>query len=92
MKKIWFRVGMEAEITDHDWNVLRKLENNPVYKNRAGKYTTSNSPLTQKDIDEAVEIMHNMIISGSLSGETYIPEDWGDDRYANDKEINFEFE
>lgn len=91
MKKVWFRVGMEAEIPDSDWNILKKLENSPVYKNRNGKYTTANTPISQKDIDSAVEIIHNMIISGSLSGETYIPESWGDNHYANNEEINFEF-
>ena len=91
MKKVWFRVGMEAEISDSDWQALKKLENNPVYKNRNGKYATANTPISQKDIDRAVEIMHNMIVSGSLSGETYIPESWDDNQYANDKEINFEF-
>ena len=67
MKRIWFRVGMEVEITDKEYEILMN--------------------------EKPKELMETIIERAKLSGETYIPMNWGDDRYDNpdDDEICVEF-
>ena len=70
MKRIWFRVGMEAEITEDELEILKSGD----WKNKT-------------------ELMRKIIEKAELSGETYVPMNWGDDRYDNpdDDEICVEF-
>jgi hypothetical protein len=74
--KIWFRVGMEADITEKEMNELL------VYSGQAdGK----------RDVEKAHSIMESIIKRAELSGETYIVADnCGLDGYDNpDEEIDF---
>lgn len=73
--KIWFRVGMEAEISNEEMNALIRYQKN------------------DKNIDEAYEIMAQLIKKAKLSGETYILENGiGLSGYDNpEEEISFYF-
>lgn len=79
MLKIWFRVGMEADITEEE---IRELL---IYSGQiAGEC----------DCRKAHAIMEKIIKRGELSGETYIvgKENGGVDDYDNpENEINFLF-
>lgn len=77
MRKIWFRVGMEADVTDEEMEELMKY---------------SHQIDGERDTNKAEEIMRNLIKRGELSGETYIlgKDNGGADDYDNPpKEINF---
>ena len=77
--KIWFRVGMESDITDEEMNVLL------VY---------SGQKEGERDVRKAHSIMEKIINRGELSGETYIvgKSNGGVDNYNNpEEEINFLF-
>lgn len=77
--KIWFRVGMESDITDEEMNVLL------VY---------SGQKEGERDVRKAHSIMEKIINRGELSGETYIVGkcNGGVDDYNNpEEEINFLF-
>ena len=79
MAKIWFRVGMEAEITDEE---MRELL---IYSGQA---------VGCRDSIKAHSIMEKLIGKAELSGETYIlgKDCGGVDEYDNpDKEISFLF-
>lgn len=79
MAKIWFRVGMEAEISEDEMNTLL------IYSHqKEGKI----------DFGQAEAVMKNIIKRATLSGETYIlgKDCGGVDDYDNpDKEVNFLF-
>lgn len=78
MAKIWFRVGMEAEITEEEMNTLL------VYIGEADG---------ERDVRKSHAIMEDIIKKAELSGETYIPEkNNGCEDYDNPKkEIDFQF-
>lgn len=79
MAKIWFRVGMEAEVTEEEMNVLL------VYSGQAEG---------ERDCRKAHSIMESIIKKSTLSGETYIlgKDCGGVDNYDNpEKEVNFLF-
>lgn len=79
MKRIWFRVGMECEITDYQMEKLRAFS-------RQGK--------GECNCEEAEDIMRAIIEKADLSGETYIlgKDCGGVDDYDNpEREINFWF-
>lgn len=79
MAKIWFRVGMEAEITDEEMKELL------IYSGQAEG---------ERDCRKAEAIMKNIIERAELSGETYIlgKDCGGVDFYDNpEKEVNFLF-
>lgn len=66
MKKIWFRVGMECQITDSEYEILMN--------------------------EQPKELMETIIERATLSGETYLPMNLGDESYDNSEdEINFCF-
>lgn len=77
--KIWFRVGMEADITEEEMHELL------VYNGQAeGK----------RDLEKAYDIMKSIIEKSVLSGETYIlGKNYGCvENYDNpDEEIGFLF-
>lgn len=79
MAKVWFRVGMEADITDEEMKELL------IYSGQAeGEY----------DCRKAHAVMENIIKRAELSGETYIvgKDCGGVDDYDNpEKEVNFLF-
>lgn len=76
MKKIWFRVGMEAEISEDEFNTLL------VYSGQADGI---------RDVRKTHAIMEDIIKRAELSGETYLPCD-GCEEYDNpDNEVNFLF-
>lgn len=77
--KIWFRVGMESDITDEEMHVLL------VY---------SGQKEGERDVQKAHSIMEKIVNRGELSGETYIVGkcNGGVDNYNNpEEEINFLF-
>ncbi len=77
--KIWFRVGMESDITDEEMNVLL------IY---------SGQKEGERDVRKAHLIMERIINRAELSGETYIVGkcNGGVDDYNNpEEEINFLF-
>ena len=77
--KIWFRVGMESDITDEEMNVLL------IY---------SGQKEGERNMRKAHSIMEKIINRGELSGETYIvgKSNGGVDNYNNpEEEINFLF-
>ena len=79
MAKIWFRVGMEAEVTEEEMNVLL------VYSGQAAG---------EKDCEKAHALMETIIKKSELSGETYIlgKDCGGIDDYDNpENAINFLF-
>ena len=55
MRKIWFRVGMEADVTDEEMEELMKY---------------SHQVDGECDTNKAEEIMRSLIKRGELSGET----------------------
>jgi len=79
MARIWFRVGMEADVTEEEMNTLL------VYSGQAeGK----------RDWKKAQTVMKSIIKRSELSGETYIlgKDCGGVDNYDNpDNEIGFFF-
>lgn len=79
MAKIWFRVGMEAEVSEEELNTLL------VYSGQADG---------ERDVRKAHHLMQNIIERAELSGETYIlgKDCGGVDDYDNpEKEIDFIF-
>lgn len=79
MAKIWFRVGMESDVTEEEMKELL------IYSRQAEG---------ECDCRKAHAIMEKIIESGELSGETYIvgKENGGVDDYDNpEKEIDFLF-
>lgn len=78
-KKIWFRVGMEAEITDEEMEQLKVI----------------NGQLPGKlSVSQGYALMESIIERASLSGETYIvgKDSGGVDDYDNpEQEVNFLF-
>lgn len=79
MAKIWFRVGMEAEVTEEEMNILL------VYSGQAEG---------NRDCRKAHAVMESIIKKSELSGETYIvgKNCGGVDDYDNpDGEIDFLF-
>ena len=78
MARIWFRVGMEAEVTEEEMNTLLD------YIGQAEG---------ERDVRKSHVIMENIIKRAELSGETYIPEKHnGHEDYDNpDVEIDFLF-
>ena len=76
--KIWFRVGMEADITKEEMDELL------VYSGQKNG---------ERNVEKAHNIMESIIKRGELSGETYIVADnCGLDDYDNpDEEIDFLF-
>lgn len=78
-KKIWFRAGMEAEITSEEMNELL------IYSGQLSG---------ESNRSKAYCIMKKLIKNGKLLGETYIlgKNTGGADEYDNpDEEITFEF-
>lgn len=79
MSRIWFRVGMETEVTEEEMKELL------VYGGfKEGKV----------DDEKAHNIMRSIIKRAELSGETYLPSgaDMLDARYDNpDDAIDFTF-
>lgn len=78
-KKIWFRIGMEAEITEEEYNTLL------IYSGQLPG---------ERDCRAAHAIMQKMIATGETSGETYIvgKNCGGVEDYDNpEEEINFLF-
>ena len=79
MKKIWFRVGMEADVTEEEMKELL------IYSEQVeGEY----------DSEKANTIMMDIIKRAELSGETYIlgKNCGGVDDYDNpEEEVNFLF-
>ena len=73
MKKIWFRVGMECEITDEEMNLLL------IYSGQIGGV---------RDVRKVYAVMKEIIKRATLSGETYIlgKDCGGVDVYDNPKE------
>ena len=79
MAKIWFRVGMEADISDEEMNELL------IFSGQATGV---------RDCRKAHKIMSNIIERADLSGETYIlgKDCGGVDNYDNpEEEVNFLF-
>ena len=79
MARIWFRVGMEADVTEEEMNTLL------VYSGQAEG---------ERDWKKAQTVMKSIIKRSELSGETYIlGKDCGCvDNYDNpDNEIGFFF-
>ena len=79
MKKIWFRVGMEADVTEEEMKELL------IYSGQAKGV---------RDCRKAEAIMRNIIERAELSGETYIlgKDCGGVDNYDNpEEEVNFLF-
>lgn len=77
MSKIWFRVGMEADVTEEEMKELL------IYSGQAEG---------ECDCRKAHVIMEKIIERGELSGETYIvgKENGGVDDYDNpENEITF---
>ena len=77
--KIWFRVGMEADITEEEMNVL---------------LTYSGQKEGERDVRKAHSIMEKIIDRAEMSGETYIvgKNNGGVDDYDNpEEEVNFLF-
>ena len=77
--KIWFRVGMESDITEEEMNVLL------VY---------SEQKEGEIDVRKAYSIMKRIIDRAELSGETYIVGQCDSDLYNYDnpeEEVNFLF-
>lgn len=76
--KIWFRVGMEADITEIEMNELL------IYSGQVEG---------ERDAEKAHNIMESIIKRAELSGETYIVADnCGLGDYDNpDEEIDFLF-
>lgn len=75
--KIWFRVGMEADVTSEEMNVLL------AYNGQIDG---------ERDATKAHYIMKKIIERAELSGETYIlgKDNGGVDDYDNpDEEIDF---
>lgn len=75
--KIWFKVGMEADITPEEMDVL---------------LTYSGQKDGERDSIKAHYIMEKLIKTGELSGETYIvgQNNGGVEDYDNpEKEIDF---
>ena len=79
MKKIWFRVGMECEITDKEFDIL---------------LIHSGQKEGIRDYRKADSVMKKIIDRAELSGETYIlgKDCGGVDDYDNPEyEVNFLF-
>ena len=79
MARIWFRVGMEAEVTEEEMKEFL------IYSGQAEGVC---------DCRKAYAIMQNIIERAELSGETYIlgKDCGGVDDYDNpEKEVNFLF-
>lgn len=80
MKKIWFRVGMEANITDKQYEELLKADGQ-----LNGEFDARKREAIMRDIIKN---------SSEMSGETYIvgkDEGWVDDYDNPDQEIMFDF-
>lgn len=79
MAKIWFRVGMEADVTEEEMSVLLAY---------------SGQTDGQRDYHKAHAVMESIVKRSELSGETYIvgKNCGGVDGYDNpDDEIDFLF-
>ena len=79
MAKIWFRVGMKAEMSEEEMKELLIF---------------SGQESGERDSKKAHEIMNSIIEKAELSGETYIvgKDCGGVEDYDNpEKEINFLF-
>lgn len=77
--KVWFRVGMEADITEEEMDVL---------------LVCSGQKDGERDVRKAESIMKRVISKAELSGETYIVGkcNGGVDDYDNpEEEVNFLF-
>lgn len=78
MPRIWFRVGMEADITEEEMDVLLKCSGQKDGDINVNPY----------------EMMKDIIKRGELSGETYIVgQNYGNvENYNNpEEEVNFIF-
>ena len=79
MAKIWFRVGMEADVTEEEMKELL------IYNGQAEG---------ERDCRKAHSVMENIIKRAELSGETYIlgKDCGGVDDYDNpEQEVDFLF-
>ena len=76
MAKIWFRVGMEAEISEEEFNTLL------VYSGQAEGV---------RDVIKAHAIIESIIKRAELSGETYLPCNGCEDYDNPDGEVCFLF-